>query len=425
MARLIKCPRCQAQIDVTSVSGGAAVRCPDCGQMVRVPTGQTGQYPKVAAQVPQPAAAARSETRVRTGGRSTDLFRKMAGARAPGASGRPPSRASVDAEMRGSRRGGSGAGLAIGAAIGAVVLIGLLILMVTSQRSKEAEARAEKERRKAEVARKNEETRRKNAEEDAAYEAALAKQNAEAAKNKPKAALQKEGGKYVAPPSFEAGALKWVKGDMPELGIDSSVNGEFEKLAAAGNVAELVQNDHKWLPYIINGFLSENEAVARGAFQAMAAVCDKHKISTESGKNPVNLELFNSAQWRGGEFMHWSDWWPRNKGELTARGGKGADVVRVVGEDPARAKWDEIMQALRPGGGYDDIKRPEGFAFQKVKNMGPGAYPYIVKYIDHEDIALARAAVAVLNELTNQKRPLPNEQNKAALKAEWESYIKR
>jgi hypothetical protein len=94
----------------------------------------------------------------------------------------------------------------------------------------------------------------------------------------------------------------------------------------------------------------------------------------------------------------------------------------VVGEDPARAQWDGIMQALRSGGGFDDPKRPEGFAFQKVKNMGPGAYPYLIQYIDHEDIFLARAAVAALNELTNQKRPLPHEQNKAALKAEWEAW---
>ncbi|HYE97692.1 MAG TPA: hypothetical protein VEJ18_02225, partial [Planctomycetota bacterium] len=40
------------------------------------------------------------------------------------------------------------------------------------------------------------------------------------------------------------------------------------------------------------------------------------------------------------------------------------------GGDPAKANWDQIMQMLRPGGGFDDPGRPEGAAFMKVKAMG-------------------------------------------------------
>jgi ribosomal protein S27E len=68
MAKILKCPRCQGVMDVTSVSAGTTVRCPDCGQMARVPTGNTSVRAKtVSAPIPPPApvpAARSSGTRV-------------------------------------------------------------------------------------------------------------------------------------------------------------------------------------------------------------------------------------------------------------------------------------------------------------------------------------------------------------------------
>ena len=81
------------------------------------------------------------------------------------------------------------------------------------------------------------------------------------------------------------------------------------------------------------------------------------------------------------------------------------------------------MRMLRPGGGFDIPDRPEGKAFQIVKSMGRGAYPYLIKYIDDQDIQLARAAVTVLNELTGRKRPLPNETTRAAVKTDWDNWL--
>lgn len=94
------------------------------------------------------------------------------------------------------------------------------------------------------------------------------------------------------------------------------------------------------------------------------------------------------------------------------------------GDDPSRTKWEDILVQLRGGGGFDVPGRPEQVYFEKVQKMGKAAYPHLVKFIDHEDTGLGRAAVALLNALTNQKQPLPNEATKAKLKVEWDAWVK-
>lgn len=93
-------------------------------------------------------------------------------------------------------------------------------------------------------------------------------------------------------------------------------------------------------------------------------------------------------------------------------------------EDPSKVKWDDYMQQLRAGGGYDDPNRAEGKYFLRVKAMGKPAYPYIANYITHEEIPLGRAAVSLLNALTQRTEPLPNEPTKAKCKADWDAWIK-
>ncbi len=89
MAKLIKCPRCQSQIDVTTVTAGTTVKCSDCGAAVRIPTGETSKHVKAAA----PAAAhsgAGTARRAKPAGqmaRGTDIFRKMSSAKNPGQRG--------------------------------------------------------------------------------------------------------------------------------------------------------------------------------------------------------------------------------------------------------------------------------------------------------------------------------------------------
>ena len=74
MAKILKCPRCQSSMDVTSVSPGSTVRCPDCGQTAIVSPAATSLAVKtISAAIPPsaPAPMARERgTRVRERGRS-------------------------------------------------------------------------------------------------------------------------------------------------------------------------------------------------------------------------------------------------------------------------------------------------------------------------------------------------------------------
>jgi len=75
MAKILKCPRCQSSMDVTSVSAGSTIRCPDCGQMTRVPTGATSLAVKTISEpIPPPApvpAPRERGTRIRERNRSS------------------------------------------------------------------------------------------------------------------------------------------------------------------------------------------------------------------------------------------------------------------------------------------------------------------------------------------------------------------
>jgi len=69
MATILKCPRCQQVMDVTAISVGSTVRCPDCGQTAKVPSGNTNLAVKtvsapIAPPTPPPSAPNRG-TRVR------------------------------------------------------------------------------------------------------------------------------------------------------------------------------------------------------------------------------------------------------------------------------------------------------------------------------------------------------------------------
>jgi len=109
MAKILKCPRCQSSMDVTSVSPGSTVRCPDCGQMAKVPSGATSLAVKTISPPippPEPAPAPRERgTRIRERTRSSGTIPAV---RAPEASS-------------------SGSGLWIGLGIGAGVVVVVII----------------------------------------------------------------------------------------------------------------------------------------------------------------------------------------------------------------------------------------------------------------------------------------------------------
>jgi hypothetical protein len=441
MARLIKCPRCQAQMDVTSVQGGATVRCNDCGANVRVPTGSTGVYPKAQAPVAAAAPAGagrRDSTKVRAvgGGRQTDLYRKMSGARVPGGS-KPPSRTAVAAEERAAggyaprRRGGNQALIGILCGVGILVLIGAMAFgMVAKKDSLRSDAENQREmarRKRAEIDKQNAENRRIEAEWQAQQDAE-AKAAKDAEKAGKKSSLTKNaGGGYTAPATFEPGAKKNAKVDPPP--VDAALLREFDSMMGSGRLGDAVNDPGKWMPCVLHGMLSDDEKVARGSFQVMNDLCVKFKVTTDSGKSPVDMSLTNSAYARGNNATGWIEWWekPQNR---AAFGVKGAiEELKTMGggagENPAKANWDDLMKDLRAGGAFDVADRPEGRAYARVKAMGPGAYEYLAKYVDNEDPLLGRAAVTVLNALTGRSAPMPTEANRAAQRSEWEAFAKK
>ncbi len=428
MARMIKCPRCQSQIDVTNVVGGSTVPCGDCGVMLRVPTGQTGMRPAVPAPAPEPVAAAAAGSRLRE--RQTPIFRKMAGSRSP-AERKGPSRAAGERPM--ARRGkGSSPAIGIVCAVLCIGLIGLLVFAMTSKRgqmsAKERETAEKLEQRRKDAAEKNEANRRIEKELQAEEDRKAAEAAARGEKPKPGQLARKSTGEYDIPPAFESGAQKVAekhsKGTFQDVQVDPNLKKEYEGLASAGRVDDIVKEDSKWMACIISSLLSDDEKICRATFRALAGICDKHKISSkeERFENPVKLEFFNSAYIRGGDYLFWSEWWGKDQNKAAVR--QWGTGVEVSGEDPRSVKWDDLVKDLRAGG-YDDPDHPGGRAVARIKLMGKDAYPHLVKYIDHEDIMIGKAIVAVLNDLTKQQRPIPTEATKAQLKAEWESWVKK
>lgn len=261
MPRLVRCPRCSASIDVTQLSGGATVRCAECGAMVRVPTGSTGVLPKVSTPAPAaPPPPPAGGTAVRAGSRGTEIRRS------PTRIIRPRS---------------SNTGIIVAAIVSAAaVLIVLIVVLAGSSPSSQPVSRGP-------------------------APAPAAARTPAPSQEPPPASPEPPPAAVSAPPAAPAPA-----------------------------------------------------PVPRGA------------------------------------------------------------------EDPARVNWDELMKILRPGGGFDDPSRPEGQAFARVKAMGKGAYPYLLRYLDHEELPLAVAAARVLNELTGRHQPLPTLATRAQVKADWEAWIK-
>lgn len=130
MVKLITCPECHSQIDISSVPVGATVRCADCDGLLRIPTGSTGILTSIDIVPEEPRTRPPSG-----GGRQTDIFRKMSGARSPGGT-RPPSRSAGHADTRRPPQAG-GRGMLIGIAIAGAALIGIFAAVQSGKQRKE------------------------------------------------------------------------------------------------------------------------------------------------------------------------------------------------------------------------------------------------------------------------------------------------
>lgn len=264
MAKILKCPRCQQSMDVTSVSPGSTVRCPDCGQMARVPSGATSVGVKtVSPPIPAPKPAARGPAAPAGRERGTRIRERSRSGTMP-----------APQEPKKSQ-GGLFVGLGIGA-------LGIVIVIIVFTMKGQGEA---------------------------------------------------------PPPVHVTQAPK-----------DTTV--EFKPNLPPGSDR----------PLVLGEGLSKPDA--------------KPTVLSKPAENANNVN------------------------------------------------WPQLMQQLRPAGGFDNLDRPEGVAFQKVKGLGKAAYPKLVEFIDDEDTAIGIAAVAVLNAITGRDTPLPKGVSKARVKAEWQEWLK-
>lgn len=402
MARLIKCPRCQAQMDVTKVEGGATVRCGDCNSMIRVPS---GSFPKVEQPVAQAAPAAKQG-----GGRSTALFKKMSNVRGPGMVSSVP-RGSAGG---GEPRRGNNTGLIIGGVVGGLVVIVVLAVLVANKKEDKPKEK------KAPVASTNNDT----------YEEPTPQPKNEEKKPDPNKVKKTDTGAYKAPDKFVPGAEKHARSlskAWPEVKVEETVLAIYDNMAKNGDIAGILKDDWKYLPCIILRFLSDDENLAKGSFKAMSELCIKRKISSgkpeDPFKNPILLDLVNAYEYRAGDYINWAEWYNKNSETVLAdwRGDPtGTNLPRM---DAKTANWDKLLADLKEGG-LDDPTTPAGLATQKMKQMGREGITILIGKMDPEDLMTLRVICQVLNHLTNQNKPLPTAATKGQAKSEWETWLK-
>jgi hypothetical protein len=429
MAKILKCPSCQERIDVTDLSGGSTVRCEACGTMVRIASGSTGKVPQATPPPPPPPPApARKErgttkmhkkdkgTGVRTApGRQTDLFRKMSNARSPGEGGRPRGGGGGG----GGEQKGSNTGMIIAIAAAAIVIIGGVAFAVLHKSEPEhPKASAGKDR----DSEKTTGTKTKKKKEDA-----------------PKASVSPTPGPSSSD-TFKPGAraMAGVGKDVPDMKCNPDAKATYEGMVTGGKVAEVVGQDYNWITYIIDGLLSDNEAIAKGSMDALHQIILKRKLDarmSDLAKQSV-IGGFNMPEMRSGEYTYWAQWWFTKsardavadwKAGAGATGGGGGDspAPSVAAGNPATEPWEQTLRNCRSGG-FSNSNNPEFYEFQKIKAMGKAAYPHLIRFIDNEDTSLGTTAVLILKELSGRSEApgRVTEANKAKIKEDWEGWLR-
>lgn len=255
---------------------------------------------------------------------------------------------------------------------------------------------------------------------------------------------------------------------------DPSAERLVDGLLARGAVEEVFARHVEWMPLILERLLSRDREIARRAFEVMDRVAQAHSVPGYR----FDWSLFEHALYRAAAYEDlcvWyrmnarlfnpgarpqQDWepWIRKLGdedpdvrasthaflmknlgyarpaleaarddpdpEIRARVRMILDALSAGGQDPRDVDWDAWMRDLKffscADGGTDDYFYPEdspGYEkFQKLKLMGPRAYPYLIEYIDNENLQWAKAAVVCLRLLSGRRDlPLPKNREEAIL----------
>jgi hypothetical protein len=387
MATLIRCPRCKSETDASASKPGSIIKCVHCRGDMRVPEGSK-----------TPAAGGMS------GGRQSTLFRRMTNATVPGQRGRTAAPMPGSGGGRGSSdRGADKSGLYLGAGIAAGVAVIIAIVLVTKGKSSEPTAKNQPRK-------------------EVANRAPLQAPPAVPAAPAPPVLPDKPPDR-TPPSSWEPDAMRYVMASVRPVPTEAAAEKDALHWIEQGDPKRILASPFRYMPFVINSLVSEEQRLAIGAFKVLHAFCEHRNIKfaddkEPAGKNPIDLTRVNDAHYRGYQFENWaSEWWPRSAHKLPDAPGNLQAVEKT--------DWLALVSAMKPGS-YHDESTPSGAAFRKVQNLGQAAWIKLAELIDHEDLSVGRSAAQALMELTGERKILlPNEQNRSDVRAAWVAWINK
>lgn len=402
MPRMIQCPKCRTQIDVADTQAGSTIRCRGCNSLVRVPS---GSYPQV-----QPAAPA-----PKRGGPSTALFRKMSGARTPGGPRHTPTVAAAP-RARGAaavQRNNLPILLACIFAGVAVLVAALVILRPKSEEKPKKQTTAP------------------SASTNKYEEPEPDSKPTDKKETKPTKLRKTDEGKYQAPPKFQPGAEAYARRqtkEWPAIAVEAATQSACDELLRKGDLGSIKKEDWRFLPAVLVRLLSDEETIARNAFQALADICEKRKISSAKDgdpfKNPIHMDLVNSEEYRGGDYVFWALWWQHKGNQEAVASWKDVGDLKIGPVDAEKANWPKLIADLRSGGAFDQMDDPSGLAIAQIKAMGRPGIVKLIGFLDTDELQLINSLNSALCYLTGVQRPKYNNGNKGQAKSEWEHWLK-
>jgi hypothetical protein len=112
---------------------------------------------------------------------------------------------------------------------------------------------------------------------------------------------------------WEPGArdLAGVGVEVPELKIPPERKREYEALAKAGKIDEIVKQDAYWLTCAFDGILSDRKVVAAASLRVIHGIIQKRAIpnvASDLASEP-NLAAYRPAELRVEEYIYWAQWW--------------------------------------------------------------------------------------------------------------------
>ncbi|HZN60928.1 MAG TPA: hypothetical protein VFC90_00855 [Planctomycetota bacterium] len=386
MSTLIRCPRCKSETDASASKPGSIIKCVHCRGDMRVPEG---------ARTPAAAGGARAG-----GGRQSTLFRRMTNATVPGQRGRSVAVPGGSGGERGaSGRGKDMNGLYIGAGIAALVavVIGIGLVMKSKGSGEPTTKGGAKKEMRAPI--------------QAPPPPPLPPAPPPAPEKPP------TDGTKGPPSSWEPDAASYTLEAVKPLPVDATAEKDALNFIRQKDTKRINTTPFRYLPFVINALISDDRELAHAAFVVLNEFCEDRKEYDSKGKPILDLAWVNSAHYRGYMYQWWNNkWWPERANKLPDAPG---NVQAVEKQD-----WVGLARAMI-GGSFHIEDSPQAVAFRKVKNLGRAAWPKLADLLDHDEIPLARAAAQALQELTGEKKPLPNETNRAEVKNAWLAWIEK